>query len=350
MPSYKKENGTYYCAFYYTDWNGKKKKKKKEGFKKQKDAKQYEIDFLNKMVTNSDITFENLFKNYMEDCKTRIRPTTYQGKEYILKVQILPFFKDYPISKIEPAIVRKWQNNLLSKNYSETYIKTLNNQLSAIFNFAVKYYKLERNPLAITGSIGKKHADSMKFWTVDQFKKFIVAVEDKIMSKVAFNVLFWTGIRSGELLALTLNDIDLDNKTISINKTFHRLEGKDYISDPKTQKSKRIVTIPDFLCEMIKDYVDKLYDYENEMRLFFATKYYLNHEMKRGCKKSGVEKIRVHDLRHSHASLLIEMGFSPLLISERLGHDNIETTLSTYSHLYPNKHSEVAEKLNSFRN
>lgn len=117
------------------------------------------------------------------------------------------------------------------------------------------------------------------------------------------------------------------------------------ILEPKTPKSKRVITIPPFLCDLVKDYASKLYDYKPDERLFQVTKYYLHHEMDRGCKKSKVKRIRIHDLRHSHASLLIEMGFSPLLISERLGHENIETTLQTYSHLYPNKHSEVADKL-----
>ena len=152
-------------------------------------------------------------------------------------------------------------------------------------------------------------------------------------------------MRSGELLALTLNDFDFDGQTVNINKNYARLKDEDLILEPKTPKSKRVITIPPFLCDIIKDYSSKLYDYKPDERLFQVTKYYLHHEMDRGCKKSEIKRIRIHDLRHSHASLLIELGFSPLLISERLGHENIETTLQTYSHLYPNKHGEVADKL-----
>lgn len=97
--------------------------------------------------------------------------------------------------------------------------------------------------------------------------------------------------------------------------------------------------------QLVADYHNRLYDYEPNQRLFAVTKHYITHEIERGCKLSGVKKIRCHDLRHSHASLLIEMGFSPVLIAERLGHENVETTLNTYSHLYPNKHTEVAEKM-----
>ena len=96
---------------------------------------------------------------------------------------------------------------------------------------------------------------------------------------------------------------------------------------------------------MVQEYSEKLYDYRPTDRLFATNKNALLREMERGCNLSGVKKIRIHDLRHSHASLLIELGVSPLLITERLGHENVETTLNTYSHLYPNKHGEVADTL-----
>jgi len=348
MPVYKdEERGTWYAKFNYTDWTGSIKQKLKRGFKTQKEAKAFERDFLAKTHASPEMAFGHLVELYMEDCKSRLKPTTYENKEYVINLKVLPYFKDMPLNKIEPATVRKWQNELLDheNNYSQTYLKTVNNQISAIFNFAMKYYKLPSNPARICGSMGKKNADSMEFWTKEEFYKFLPEVSDKPTSKAAFSVLFWTGIRSGEILALTLNDFDFEERILNINKNYARHEGEDLILQPKTPKSKRTITLPKFLCDMVKDYASKLYDYEPDERLFQVTKHYLNHEMKRGCKKSGVKKIRVHDLRHSHASLLIEEGFSPLLISERLGHENIETTLQTYSHLYPNKHGQVADRL-----
>lgn len=348
MPVYKDETrNTWFCKFYYKDWQGNNRQKKKEGFKTQREAKAYEREFLNKANASVDMTFESLHAIYMEDCKNRLKPTTYTNKEYIINLKVLPYFKDMPINTIEPSTIRKWQNELLSheNNYSQTYLKTVNNQLTAIFNFAMKYYKLPSNPARIAGSMGKKNADTMQFWTIEEFNKFIAAVDDKPVSKVIFEVLFWTGIRSGELLALTLNDFDFQGRTVSINRNYARHNNQDLILEPKTPKSKRVITIPSFLCELVKNYASKLYDYKSDERLFLVTKSYLHHEMTRGSKKADVQRIRIHDLRHSHASLLIEMGFSPLLISERLGHENIETTLQTYSHLYPNKHSEVADKL-----
>lgn len=126
-----------------------------------------------------------------------------------------------------------------------------------------------------------------------------------------FELLFWTGMRSWELLALTLNDFDFETKTVSISKNFTRLNGKDLILTPK---NKRTITLPDFICDMVQDYVTHLYDHKPKERLFPVTKSYLDHEMRRKCQKSGVKRIRVHDIRHSHASLLIEQFF-PLCLS-----------------------------------
>lgn len=243
--------------------------------------------------------------------------------------------------------VRMWQNQLINhkNNYSQTYLKTINNQLTAIFNFAIKYCKLSINPARVCGSIGKKNAGEMLFWTESEFKKFVIHVEDKIMSKTIFYFLFYSGLRGGELLALTLNDFNFVNNTVHITKSYSRHKGKDLIQDPKTAKSKRIIFLPIFLSKLIKEYSNKLYDYLPNERLFPVTKHYLLHEIRRGVKKSGVKKIRRHDLRHSHVSYLIELGISIYVISERLGHENIKTTLETYSHLYPNKQEEVADKI-----
>ena len=317
------------------------------GFKLQKEAKSYEIEFLSKASASCDMLFSSFISLYMEDCKARLKPTTYAGKVFLMNSHVLPYFKNMPLNTITASTIRKWQTELISNpnNYSETYLKTIHNQVSAVFNYACRYYKLGENPARICGSMGKKNADSMQFWVVDEFKSFIAAVNDKIISKTIFNLLFWTGIRSGELLALTLNDFDFESNTVSINKNYARLNGEDLILDPKTPKSKRKITLPPNVCGIIKRYVERLVCYEPDERLFNVTKHYMAKEMKKGCAISGVKKIRIHDLRHSHASLLIELGFSPLLISERLGHEEVKTTLQTYSHLYPNKQAEVAEKL-----
>ena len=351
MPTYKDEKtGLWYCKFVYTDWTGVKKQKKKKGFRLQKEAKQYELDFLSKTSQSCDMTFGSLVELYMEDCAVRLKPTTYRSKEFVFNTHILPYFKNFKVNEIQPLTIRKWQTELLSstKNYKPTYLRTLNSQLSAILNFAVKYYGLNKNPVHISGSIGKKNAALEQFWTIEEFKLFESAISDKPTSAVIFNLLYWTGMRSGELLALTLNDFDFEVQTVSITKSYARMDGKDLFLEPKTPKSNRKITLPQFVCDMVSEYAGKLYDYCPSERLFEITKHYLKHEMQRGCRLSGVKEIRVHDLRHSHASLLIHLGFSPLVISERLGHENITTTLGIYTHLYPSQQNEIANKLESF--
>ena len=172
-------------------------------------------------------------------------------------------------------------------------------------------------------------------------------MKDRPASYAVFMTMYYTGIREGELLALTPADIDFTQGTLSINKSYQRMNGKDVITPPKTPKSNRVVTIPEVLKTTLRTYMNRCYGLQPDDRLFPYTKSFLYHEMEYGVQQSGVKRIRVHDIRHSHASLLVEMGFSPLLIAERLGHERVQTTMDTYSHLYPNKQVEVANQLDS---
>lgn len=321
-----------------TDWTGKVIHKKKR-------------DFLSQSAGSLGMTFKDFIELYMKDMEHRLKPSTIANKRFLIDLKITPYFGRMPLNEIKPTDVRHWQNELTSYRdengnpYSQTYLKTIQNQLTAIFNYAVKYYGLKENPCHKAGGMGKKNADEMLFWTKDEFARFIEAVRDKPAAYAIYMTLYYTGMREGELLALTPADVDMENATIRINKSYQRLNGQDVVTTPKTPKSNRTVTIPAVLVNCLKEYMAQCYDLQPDDRLFPYTKHYLNHEMERGCKRSGVKKIRVHDVRHSHASLLVEMGFSPLLIAERLGHERVQTTMETYSHLYPNKQTEVARQL-----
>ena len=348
MPAYKdEERGTWYALFYYTDWMGNRKRKKKRGFKTLREAKEFEREFLNKEERDTDISFEFLVEEYFKDLSTRLKKTTILGKREIFDTKILPYMKNLKINQITPTTVRMWQNEILKAGYAPTYQKTIHNQLSAVLNYAVKYYHLPNNPCHITGSIGKKNAEAMKIWTLEDYKK-VIALENKPAAFLAFEILFWCGLREGELLALTPEDISEDKK-IHITKTFVRVNGEELITPPKTPKSVRDVPIPDFLYVEIRDYISRLYGIQPQDRLFYFTKGFIGKEINRLYKKAGVQRIRTHDLRHSHASLLIDMGYSIFLISERLGHENVETTMNTYGHLYPNKHKEMVDNLEKLK-
>ena len=342
-----KKTGKWLIQYRYTDWQGKRRKSTKRGFATKREAEEWLRNFLITQKADFDMKFEDFWKMYYADMETRLREHTMRTKKYIVELKILPYFGNKRVNDITAADIRQWQNELIKMGYSPTYLKTINNQLSAIFNYAVRYYDLKSNPCAKAGSMGKSKAEEMDFWTGEEFRKFIDSVMNKRLSYMAFMTLYWTGMRLGELLALNPKDVDLEKRTISITKSYQRLGKKDVITPPKTPKSKRVITVPEFLAADIKDYMDSLYELQENDRLFPITKYYLEHEMQRGIKESGVKRIRVHDLRHSHASMLIELGFSPLEIANRLGHEKVETTLNTYAHLYPNKQTKLAERLDS---
>lgn len=228
------------------------------------------------------------------------------------------------------------------------YLKTLHNQLSAVFNYAVKFYGLPSNPAAKTGNMGKAKNREMLFWTQEEYKKFAEVMMDKPVSFYAFEMLYWCGIRLGELLALTTADFDFKNRKLRINKSYQRLKGQDVITEPKTKKSNRTIEMPDFLCEEMQEYFSMLYDQKPDERIFPISKSYLHHEMDRGVKATGLKRIRIYDLRHSHVSLLIELGFSAVAIADRVGHESIEITYR-YAHLFPSKQAEMANRLGELK-
>lgn len=351
MPAYKdKEKGTWYVSFYYVNWKGERERKLKRGFPTKREALEFEREFLQQKTADLTMTFEAFVKLYVADMKNRIRQHTWQTKNSIIENKLLPYFKDKKMSEITPKDVIAWQNEMMDyrdengKAFSPVYLKTLHNQLSAIFNHAVRYYELKSNPAAKAGNMGKEKTKEMFFWTKDEYLKFADEMMDKPISFYAFEVLYWCGLRLGELLALTPADFDFEKKTLTVNKSYQRLDGQDIITEPKTSKSNRTISMPDFLCEEMQEYIKSLYGHRPTDRIFPITKSYLHHEMDRGSKAAGVKRIRIHDTRHSHVSLLIEMGFSAVAIADRVGHESIDITYR-YAHLFPTKQNEIADKL-----
>lgn len=343
MPSYyDQDQKTYYCKFYYTDWTGQRKQKLKRGFSRQRDAKDWERSFLERQQGSPDMTFQVLYDLYTEDMNSRLKCTTVQMRRCIFVPHILPYFKDKPINQIKPGDIRKWQNELIKKEFSDAYLNAIHRQLSIFFNYAVKYYNLSQNPCRTAGAIGKA-TRRLDFWTLDEFN-LVIACVDGLPYKTALQILFYTGLRIGELLALEVKDFDSAAGSLTVNKTCHRFDKADLITSPKTDNSNRTVLLPPFLTNTLKDYIDRHYDIQPEERIFQVSRWKIRDAMKTACIASGVKQIRIHDIRHSHVSLLIDMGFTPLLIAERIG-DTVEMVNKVYGHLYPNRHSEVADKL-----
>ena len=351
MAAFKnKTNGTWYVQFRYTDWKGERQQKLKRGFATKKEAQAWEREFLMQKQADVNTTLESFAQLYEKDMKPKLKLNTWLTKESIIQKKILPYFGKRKLSEITAKDVMDWQNvirgltDAKGKPYSPTYLKTVHNQLSALFNHAVRYYGLQVNPAAKAGNMGVEERREMLFWTKEEYLKFADAMMDKPLSYYAFEMLYWCGIREGELLALTPTDFDFEAGTVSISKSYQRLKGKDVITTPKTKKSNRVIKMPKFLCGEMEDYLKMFYSTGANERIFPVSKHYLHHEMDRGAKAAGVKRIRIHDLRHSHISLLIDMGFTALAIADRVGHESIDITYR-YAHLFPTRQTEMADKL-----
>ena len=261
MAAYKDEQrGTWYVSFHYYDWTGKNCRKVKRGFKTKREATEWEHHFRMKEAADLDMTFGEFVQAYTRDMKPKLKHNTWLTKEHILRTKLLPYFENKKMCDIRAKDIIQWQNEQISyrdekgKPYAPTYLKTLQSELSALFNHAVRFYELKSNPVVKAGPLGKGKAEEMQ------------------------------------------------------------------------------------------EYIKMLYDIKLDERLFTVTKSYFNHEMERGAKQAGVKKIRVHDIRHSAVSLLINMGFSVLAIGERMGHEAEKITYR-YAHLFPTVQTEMAEKL-----
>lgn len=352
MGVYKDNNsGTWYVKCYYVDYTGTRKQKMKRGFKLQRDAKEWEQDFKAKQAAQPTMSFQTLAELYLDDKKAHTKLITYETKKNRIETWLLPYFKDKGIDQITAADIRKWQADLkeskgaTGRTLSPGYMQNLVTELSSVFNFAVQFYGLSINPCRIAGNTVGKKRKSVDFWTKQEFDTFISTFERSDAYYVAFITLYYCGLRIGELEALTVADVDTVSRLIHINKTHHLINGKDITTTPKTQKANRDITIPPFLASLLEQHISRIYAPEPSTRLFTMTHSSYARQMDAHTKTAGIKRIRIHDLRHSHASLLIELGFSALLVSERLGHESVSTTLNIYSHLFPSKQSEVSERL-----
>lgn len=308
------------------------------------------VGLINSISQFFSILFKNFVEIYLESMEHRIKENALMTKQNIFYHHIVPYLGEMKLDEITPKDIIHWQDQVMKdNNYKQTYLKTIHNQLSALFNYAVRFYGLKSNPARLAGNMGKEEVGEMKFWTKEEYLTFSRAMMNKEESYHAFEILYWCGIRLGELLALTAEDFDFEKKTLRINKSYQHIRGKDVITTPKTIKSNRVLTLPDFLAEEMQDYISRLPYLKVDDRIFTITKSGLHHEMDRGCRETGVKRIRVHDLRHSHVSMLIEMGFSAVDIANRVGHESVKVTYR-YAHMFPNKYLMIAKKLNISRN
>ena len=210
MAAFKnKDNGTWYVQFRYTDWKGERQQKLKRGFATKREALEWEREFLMEKQADVNMTFESFVALYEKDIKPKLKLNTWRTKESIIQKKILPYFAKRKLSEITSKDIMRWQNEIREmrdchgKPLSKTYLKTVHNQLSAIFNHAARFYGLNLNPARQAGNMGAEERKEMLFWTREEYARFSEAMMDKPLSFYAFEVLYWCGVREGELLALT---------------------------------------------------------------------------------------------------------------------------------------------------
>ena len=348
MPAYKESDGKHwFCKFYYTDYDGKRRQKLKRNFVTKHEALEYEELFLNGNLSIWEDIFLHIYKHYMEDISEKMKPSTIFNKKNIFENHILPFFARKRMKEITPKLIREWQETLKNdpREFSETYLNIINRQLNALMNHATRYYGLPNNPCKMVETMGTESSGEIDYWTPDEYKVFRKEVKCEPPAFICFETLYWTGIRAGELLALTESDINFDKNELSINKTYQRFADGEYLSTPKTVNSVRRITMPTFLTEEISEYISEVYVRDHLNRIFPYDESWLCYRIHKYAKIAGVHEIKVHSLRHSAASLLINEGFDALEVSRRLGHKRVSTTLDTYSHIFPTKQNALAERL-----
>lgn len=219
MPVYKDEqHNSWYCKCNYKDWLGESKSKMKRGFATKREALQWEREFLERQSASMDMKFSSFVEVYFADKAPRLKERSIMTKRVLVETKILPYFGDKKMNEITAVDIIKWQNVLLNQEYKPTYLRMIQNQMTAIFNHAERLYDLKDNPCKKVDKMGRANAKELNFWTKEEYEVFIQGfTESEEMYRIIFQMLFWLGCRVGELLVLTSEDIDLENGTVSIS-------------------------------------------------------------------------------------------------------------------------------------
>ena len=376
MASYEKRGKCWSVRFRYIDERGLEVNKRlsqdenENKFETKKEAEQAYINFItsvkpNKKLPKAKITnFKELYEKFIEYRKTRVRESTYADVHYIYNKHILPYFGKYKLQDITPHIITIWQQSL--EKYSYKYKVKLRHYLKLILDYGQKYFQTVNNiSLCEKFSKSKEQSKEMQIWTPAEFSIFIKEI-DNYKDFALFNFLYYMGTRKGELGALRWSDINLDNKTCNINKSLTRTIDGLKIGNTTKNSKKRTIAIPNKLVNILielkkiqstnNDFSNDWFVFGNKLNhltynplLKKFTKYY----SKALVKSPNLKRIRIHDFRHSHVSLLINQAQSTLSLSailyaiaERIG-DTVDQVLKTYGHLFPNTQQDLIATLDN---
>lgn len=350
MTVYKdKERGTWYFVTRVKQLGGNSKQVKRRGFKTKKEAQIAEAEALTSVPTVDGLTLGVIANEYIEWYTARRKQSSADKLKSILTLHIIPKFGEMKIESIRASHVMDYQTDLIQK-YSPSHVKKIHNILSALFNFGIKMDYVKENPARIAGISGMDSPKHIDYWTLDEFKSFISHVDD-LFYRTLFMTLYYSGLRRGEILALTWADIDFENNTINVDKSV--LHKK--VTTPKTDSSTRKLMMPSHVMRLLllmerdaaptKPSYVVFGEFHDSISNTTLARHYTKY-----IKISGVKRIRIHDFRHSHASYLINKGYLISIVAKRLGHSNPSTTLNVYSHLYPSTEAEAIKSMeNDFK-
>lgn len=337
---------TWEVQFRYKDGSGKLRRIHRRGFATKKEAEQWERDYLSARHFGADMTFGAVCDLWFEDNQNKLKISTIRNYENVVDYA-LKSWRNLRMEDIDERTIIALQNDLVRRGLAPSTINKYETAAHALYNYGARLCGVTRDPFKNIKKAGKPSKKRVTFWTLDEYNAFAETLDDE--KRTPFDVLFYTGIRIGELMALTLDDIDLQRKRLHVDKTLAWHErGGETVHEPKTETSARDIALPSFLCDELQEYMSRIYGAKKSARVFWLSHQAYIDTLNRYCAEHpDVKRITVHDLRHSHVALLINKGVDALTISERLGHAKVSTTLNIYGHLYPDKQTAVADMLDT---
>lgn len=356
----KNSEGVWYFKVRWTDSRGNRRQTKKESMKwKRADAQKAERLFLQSLelgdsLSNS-MTYGELYEFYKIAKKEELKERSFNTYDDRIKTFVLPKFKNVPLSAINKRSTSDWQNWLLKQRtpkgqpYTNNYLKVVQSCFKAVLSWGVDEGYLRESPFRKKNVLRKGEKKKvMKFWTPEEFEQFYNCIED-LQDQVTFRILFWCGLRKGELIGLNIEDYNPVDKTIDINKQWDTRNKK--MTPPKNERGYRTISVDAETARLIENliaYYKRCVGYRPDAPLISFTKRLpaqtLDNHKDKYIKLAGVKEIRIHDFRHSHVSYLINQGFDPIDIAARLGH-TVKETLDRYGHLYPDRQQKMAQNI-----
>jgi len=307
----------------------------------------------NEHITNRK--FSDIYNEYITYKKEYIKDSTYYEMIKTFEKHILPYFSEMKIGDITKTTILDFQQTL--NNYSYKYKSKIRTFLYSMYKYLFYYYDVDNVIARVEAFKKPKIKKEISIWNINEFETFINTFDnsnDGIIYKTFFTFLYYTGCRLGEVLALNFNDFNLFEKTVSINKNLSTKTSNNTsysVTSPKTISSYRKILIPEKLLTQLLIYINEFQETKYSKFFFGLEKPLDDHTIYRRleehCKISNIKKIRIHDFRHSHASLLITNGANIVLVANRLGHSNTQQTLNTYAHLFPNSEKELINLINN---